>query len=208
MNIKFDGTSTDTIVIFAHGAGAGMDSGFMVQFANELATKNVGVVRFNFGYMQANAEDGKRRPPERMPKLLAHFESVIKKVISEYQPSRLFLMGKSMGGRVAAILAENTRFKLNGIICLGYPFVPIKGGNPRLEPLQKCHVPTCIIQGERDRFGNTEQVPLWSIPDRVQIKWINDGDHSLQPRKTSGFTWEQNFELSITEIINFIEGNT
>ena len=206
MNFRVDGNQSDTLVVFAHGAGAGMDSDFMSQFATQLATHSVRVVRFNFAYMQANAEDGKRRPPERMPKLLAHFENTLQHLIHEYKPKRLFLMGKSMGGRVAAILCADTSVAIDGVICLGYPFIPIKGGSPRLEPLELCPVQVRLVQGERDRFGNKEQVSQWPLPKTVSVSWINDGDHSLQPRKMSGHTWEENLHASISDCMSFIGG--
>ncbi|RLV59904.1 alpha/beta fold hydrolase [Parashewanella curva] len=203
MNLIVNGEG-DTLVLFAHGAGAGMDSEFMQEFAENLAKRNCRVIRFNFAYMQANKDDGKKRPPERMPRLLSHFETVLKQVIEEHQPKRVFLMGKSMGGRVAAILSEALEIPVLGIICVGYPFIPIKGGNPRLEPLQGASHPVCIIQGERDRFGNRQQVAEWDLPENVEVQWVNDGDHSLQPRKMSGYTWEQNLKQAIDYCEQFI----
>ena len=206
ITFEVNGDASDTVVIFAHGAGAGMDSDFMVQMATSVAQQGVQVCRFNFNYMQINEDEGKRRPPERMPKLVEHFEKVIAEVISKHSPKRLFLMGKSMGGRVATILCEQLNFPIEGVICLGYPFIPIKGGNPRLEPLEKCQVPVHIIQGDRDRFGNQQQVRDWILPKSVDFSWVPDGDHSFEPRKRSGHTWEENLALSVTEIMKFIGG--
>ena len=203
---EVDGEASDTLVVFAHGAGAGMDSDFMVQMATGLAQQGVQVCRFNFNYMQINKDEGKRRPPERMPKLVEHFEQVIAEVIAKQQPKQVYLMGKSMGGRVATILCEHLNFPVKGVLCLGYPFIPIKGGNPRLEPLEKCQVPVHIIQGDRDRFGNQQQVRDWILPKSVTFSWVPDGDHSFEPRKRSGHTWEENLNFSIAEIIKFIGG--
>ena len=203
---EVDGNASDTIVIFAHGAGAGMDSDFMMQMASELSKKNVQVFRFNFNYMQINKDEGKRRPPERMPRLVDHFEKIIAQITSSHPSKKVLLMGKSMGGRVAAILCEHLTFPVDGVICLGYPFISIKGGNPRLEPLENCQVPVHIIQGERDRFGNVQQVRDWVLPKTVTFSWVPDGDHSFEPRKRSGYTWEQNLQFSIDEIVEFIGG--
>ncbi len=201
---EVDGEASDTVIIFAHGAGAGMDSDFMNQMASNVAKKGVQVFRFNFNYMQINKDEGKRRPPERMPKLLDHFEMMVAEIVASHQPKNLYLMGKSMGGRVAAILCEQFSFDVKGVICLGYPFISIKGGNPRLEPLDKCQVPVHIIQGERDRFGNRDQVREWAFPKSVTFGWVPDGDHSFEPRKRSGHTWEENLQLSVEEVITFI----
>ena len=227
----------ETVVVFAHGAGANMDSPFMLAMAEGLAASGITVVRFNFLYMQANAEDGKRRPPDRAPKLLAHFsavlEQVCEQVISKAQlhqsnplPPRIILMGKSMGGRMAATLAGMalTPHEVNvpagltsvaigpasshisAVVCLGYPFVPLKGGEPRLEPLQTCPVPVCIVQGERDKFGGLAQVPDWPLPREIVFHWIADGCHSFIPRKSSGTTENANLAKAVEAVVEFIGG--
>ncbi len=203
---EVDGKASDTLIVFAHGAGAGMDSDFMARTAAEVAKQGIMVCRFNFNYMQVNKDERKRRPPERMPKLVEHFERVIAEVINKHQPTYCYLMGKSMGGRVAAILCQQLKFPVKGVICLGYPFITIKGGNPRLEPLEKCRVPVHIIQGVRDRFGNQQQVRGWILPESVTFSWVPDGDHSFEPRKRSAHTWEENLTYSAAEIIKFIGG--
>ncbi len=80
--------------VFAHGAGAGMDHEFMQSVAKGLAFKGIRVIRFNFPYMIKRAEDGKRRPPDRAPKLLEAYQEVIEQVDAQ----KLVIGGKSMGG--------------------------------------------------------------------------------------------------------------
>jgi uncharacterized protein len=170
--------------------------------------------------MQANMQDGKRRPPDRAPKLLAHFESVLdwledKVSVGELSPKRVFLMGKSMGGRMAATLmsdcASSTMptkarsFTIDGIICLGYPFIPVNGGEPRLDALNACQVPVLVIQGERDKFGTKMQVPIWDISESITWQWLVDGDHSFVPRKASGVTLEQNMAQAIEASLAFMK---
>ena len=67
-------------VILAHGAGAGAESEFMVDMAAQLAARNINVVRFNFPYMEIIKETGKKRPPDKMPKLEERFHTMIAKV--------------------------------------------------------------------------------------------------------------------------------
>ena len=109
--------------IFAHGAGAGMDHEFMTQVAEGLADKGVQVFRFEFPYMLKRREDGKRRPPDRADKLLCAFRQQIATVPHH---GKLFIGGKSMGGRMASLLAmeEDLDPDICGIICLGFPFHP------------------------------------------------------------------------------------
>jgi len=199
-----DGNPSKTLVIFAHGAGANMHHDFMVKMAHAMASDDIGVVRFNFPYMRANAIDGKRRPPDRTPKLIKDFVIHIQTIMAEYAPERVVLMGKSMGGRMAAIVAADV--PVAGVICLGYPFVALKGGEPRLAPLEECLAPIFIIQGERDKFGHKGQVDQWSVVDKTKLLWLTDGDHSFVPRKSSGVTLEDNLAIAISHSIEFIQG--
>lgn len=193
------------LVLFAHGAGADMDSDFMAAMAQRLCERGIAVVRFNFPYMQQRLLDGTRRPPNRAPALLACFEDAIALVTERFAPRHLFLMGKSMGGRMAAMLgADDTKARLSGIICLGYPFLPPKGKAVRLEPLQQCTLPLLIVQGERDSFGNRAQVASWDIPPAVNLHWVADGDHSLVPRKSSGHTEAGNLDAAADCCVGFM----
>ena len=199
-----DGEVGETLVIFTHGAGANMSSEFMNKMAKGLSLAGISVIRFNLPYMRANAIDGKRRPPDRAPKLLKDFNLHIEAIKAEYAPKRIVLMGKSMGGRMAAIVAEQTA--VDGVICLGYPFIPLKGGEPRLAPIELCQAPLCVIQGERDKFGGKELVESWPVMQKTQRHWLTDGDHSFVPRKSSGTTEEANLDAAISYCIGFIRG--
>ncbi|WP_163934254.1 alpha/beta family hydrolase [Paraferrimonas sp. SM1919] len=188
-------------VVFAHGAGAGSEHPFMVDFATALGKYNIEVVRFNFDYMTTMLETGKRRPPEKADKLLACFKRVIEPYLADDVP--LFLMGKSMGGRMAAIMAETIPVK--GVIALGYPFVPLnKKQPPRLAPILQASCPVLINQGERDAFGGKEDVVAWDLGAHTKLHWICDGDHSFKPRKSSGTTLAANIEQAAVFTKDFI----
>ncbi|ARD23164.1 alpha/beta family hydrolase [Shewanella japonica] len=222
------GEQSKTLVVFAHGAGANMHHEFMEAVATGLSQTGVQVLRFNFLYMQANMQDGKRRPPDRAPKLLNHFQQVLQQVLAQNKQQTLaveniILMGKSMGGRMSAILmtpelAEMAKVELvpefsefakliKGVICLGYPFVPLKGGEPRLAPVNDCTVPLLVMQGERDKFGGKEELPQWPLNKSIEIQWIKDGDHSFKPRKSSGTTLEDNLQTCIQQCQHFINAH-
>lgn len=78
-----DGPDNGPLFIFAHGAGAPMEHAFMTAVAQGLAKEGIRVVRFNFPYMAKRAEDGKKRPPDRAPKLLEAFSEVIASVTDD-----------------------------------------------------------------------------------------------------------------------------
>ncbi len=191
--------------ILAHGAGAPMDSDFMNQMAALLAAKNISVVRFEFPYMVERRETGKKRPPNPQLQLLECWRQVFGQV-SQHQelPAPIFMGGKSMGGRMATLLAEE--LKPAGVIALGYPFHP--AGKPeklRTEHLGQGEVPHLILQGTRDALGNREEVDGYHLGSHIQLCWLEDGDHDLKPRKKSGFSHEQHLETAAQAICDFVK---
>lgn len=192
-------------VIFAHGAGADMHSAYIELIRKALNKKNISVIRFNFPYMVKRAEDGKRRPPDRMPKLIEHFQLIINK-FEHIQP--LFIVGKSMGSRVAATIACDERLPIQGVVSIGYPFHPQKKPEKlRLEPLQLIQKPILILQGDRDALGNKEEIETYDISSRCQVKFFQDGDHDLKPRVKSGYTHQQHIQTALRDIEKFIHDN-
>jgi uncharacterized protein len=199
----FDGPSdASRTIVFAHGAGASMDTPFMNFFATGLAKSGFRVVRFEFPYMASKRSTGKSKPPDREPVLRATWLKVIEMLGSK----GLIIGGKSMGGRIASMIADDAG--VAGLICLGYPFHPVgKPDQLRIEHLKMIKTPTLILQGERDPFGSREEVGGYKLSKAIQIKWMEDGDHSLKPRKTSGRTEPRNWEAAIGEIEKFVAGS-
>jgi len=186
--------------LFAHGAGAGMDHAFMAEVAKGLAEHSIRVVRFNFPYMQKRLLDGKRRPPDRAPKLLAEFEAQIE-AFAEQGP--LVIGGKSMGGRMASHLSH--RAEVKGIACLGFPFHPPgKPENYKGEHLADLAKPCLILQGERDPFGRQDEFGQFKLSTSIQTEFLPDGDHGFKPRKKSGYTEAQHIATVVTKLAAFI----
>ncbi|MDH5924965.1 alpha/beta fold hydrolase [Vibrio lentus] len=199
-NLIIDGEDNPVTFVFAHGAGAGMDHEFMQSVAKGLAFKGIRVIRFNFPYMIKRAEDGKRRPPDRAPKLLEAYQDIIEQVDAD----KLVIGGKSMGGRMASHLSEVD--KVAAMACLGFPFHP--PGKP--EKYKGAHLaeltkPCLILQGERDTFGKREEFADFDLSDSIRVEFIPDGDHSFKPRKSSGYTEQQNIALTVEKLSAFIK---
>lgn len=210
--IRYNGPDNATHqLLLAHGAGAGMDHEFMEAIATGLAEQGVRVIRFEFPYMQIRRADGGRRPPDRMPKLLQAYAQQLSDTQAQTPPTtRIFIGGKSMGGRVASLLAaqQPSTSTIAGVICLGFPFHP--PGKPdkfRGEHLSDLQIPLLIAQGERDSFGTQAEIANYSLSDTTQCLYLADGDHSFKPRKRSGFTLEQNLFKVILSMKKFIEEN-
>jgi uncharacterized protein len=170
-------------LLMAHGAGAPMDSAWMQATAMAIATSGLRVVRFEFGYMAARRE-GHRKPPPRAELLMPEYLSAVEQIPIA---GHLIIGGKSMGGRVGSMVADDlfAAGKILGLLCLGYPFHPPgKPAQLRTKHLLDLKTPTLICQGTRDEFGSREEVSKYELSDRIEMLWLEDGDHDLKPRKT------------------------
>lgn len=190
-------------ILLAHGAGAGMEHAFLAELSRLLAGPEIEVVRFNFPYMSKRALDGKRRPPDRQPVLLDHW----RQMIEAFAHPRLFLAGKSMGGRMAAELYQESEDEMNaaGLLILGYPFHP--PANPdrwRGEVLKQIKTPTLLLQGERDTFGTRAELADFPFSSAVSVHWLTDGDHGFKPRKSRGASEQGNLRQAAERIKDFI----
>lgn len=180
-----------------------MDTDFMTAFAEGLAGHGFRVVRFEFPYMAERRRTGKRRPPDRERVLRQTWLEVIASVDTE----PLFIGGKSMGGRIASLIADEA--KVAGLICLGYRFHPTgKPDQLRVEHLRAIQTPTLILEGERDPFGNAKEVRDYKLSSQVRLHWLPDGDHSFKPRVSSGRTQEENWSDVVKAIADFVEQQT
>jgi predicted alpha/beta-hydrolase family hydrolase len=190
-------------LILAHGAGQGADSPFMSTVAHALAAAGIGVVRFSFPYMERSQTEGRRRPPDREPILIETWLRVIAEQRAAHGAGkRLLIGGKSMGGRIASLIADDAG--IDGLVCLGYPFHP--PGRPertRVAHLSGLRTPTLICQGERDPFGGWEEVARYDLSPSIEIVWIADGEHSFNPRRASGLTLEQNLRVAAGAVALF-----
>ncbi len=199
VDIHFDGSpQAGTTVALAHGASAGAKTPFMNTVATGLAERGIRVARFEFPYMVRSRHDGKRRPPDRMERLLECWRDVAAQLASE----RLVVAGKSMGGRVASMIADEVGAR--GLVCLGYPFHP--AGKPdrlRIDHLAAIRTPTLILQGERDALGARAEVESYPLARSIRIVWLPDGDHGFRPRKASGRTEAEILAAAITAMAAF-----
>ncbi|MCP5367196.1 MAG: alpha/beta fold hydrolase [Hyphomicrobiales bacterium] len=198
-DLLLDGDAAAPVTVaLAHGAGAPMDSPFMAAFAQGLAERGLRVARFEFPYMAGRRAAGSKRPPDRAPVL----EAAWRAVIDHLGPGRLVIGGKSMGGRIASMVADDAGVR--GLVCLGYPFHP--PGRPektRVAHLETLRTPTLILQGTRDPLGNADEVPGYPLSPAIRVHWLADGDHGLKPRKASGRTEAGNWAEAMDAIAEF-----
>jgi uncharacterized protein len=193
-------------VILAHGAGAPMDSAFMNAVTGLLAERGFRVVRFEFAYMAARREGGKKRPPPKAEALTAEYRAVLSELPVCEVPRKRLIGGKSMGGRVASLIADDLHGAraIAGLVCLGYPFHPPNTPtNLRTAHLEHLTCPTLILQGERDPFGTRAEISGLSLSGAISMQWIGDGDHDLGPRGASGFSRKGNLAVAADGIASY-----
>ena len=191
-------------LVLAHGAGAGQRHPFMVTVARGLAERGIDVVTFDFPYMTQ-----KRRVPDKAPVLEASFRETVAEARQRVGPDRrLFIGGKSLGGRMATHLAAEGLADLQGVVLLGYPLHPPgKPEQPRVAHLPRITVPVLIVQGERDAFGTPDEVrPAFaSLGKRATLHVIEGGDHSLKVPRSAGVSQQDVYDGVLDAIAAWVQ---
>ncbi len=191
-------------LLLAHGAGAPMDSRFMNEFAEALAAHGLRTTRFEFAYMAARRTGAGRKPPPRAERVMDEFRDAVAALKAD-RP--LVIGGKSMGGRVASMIADELHKKqaIAGLVCLGYPFHP--PGKPeklRTAHLETLSAPTLICQGTRDPFGTKDDVDGYKLSPAIRFHWVPHGNHDFRPAKGSGVTAKENLAGAAQAVADWI----
>ncbi len=201
VGIRFDGSEASRkTVVLAHGAGAPMDSPFLERITTGLAGRGLRVARFEFPYMQRRRRSEPGRLPDPPPVLEGRWREVLAAL---GDPSRCVIGGKSLGGRIASLVADAAG--VAGLVCLGYPFHPPgKPERPRTAHLAALRTPALIVQGARDPFGTREEAATYALSPSIRLHFLEDGDHSFAPRARSGRTLDGNLAEAIDVVARFV----
>jgi predicted alpha/beta-hydrolase family hydrolase len=171
-------------LVFAHGAGAGMEHPSMAAVAEELAARGIATLRFQFPYM----ERGSRRPD---PPALCH--ATVRTAVAEAarRAPKLPLLagGRSFGGRMTSqAQAIEPLPGVKGLAFLGFPLHPAgKPSAERAEHLSKVNIPMLFLQGTRDELAKLDllQPVIKHLGARATLKLLQDADHSFHlPART------------------------
>jgi predicted alpha/beta-hydrolase family hydrolase len=179
----------------------------MRTIAEGIGSAGFRVARFEFPYMRARREGNKRRPPDRGNVLSESWRETIRALSGAEGPQGLVIGGKSLGGRIASLVADEAG--VGGLVCLGYPFHP--PGRPdvlRVRHLESLKTRGLIVQGSRDPFGGREEVMRYRLSPSLQVAFLEDGDHSFRPRVSSGRTEAQNLNQAIALVRSFLGGSS
>lgn len=182
-----DGPARDVVVVLGHGAGSALDERVIAAVAAGLAAGGVTTATFNFAYREAG-----RRLPDRADRLQRAFVDVATAVTAEHGATRTVLGGRSMGGRIASLLAADGHG--DGVVALGYPLCP-RGGDP--DPRRTRHwpaisVPVLFVHGDRDRLcpvAALDAARHEHLSDTAHCAHVVTGaDHSFGVRVRDGRT--------------------
>ncbi len=174
-----------SLLVLAHGAGAGMAHPFMESLANELAAARVATFRFQFLYMEHG-----RKVPDRPPLLTATVQAAVHAASKAAPDLPLFAGGKSLGGRMTSLAAaQNMLDGVRGLVFFGFPLhPPNQPGTKRAEHLRDVKSPMLFLQGTRDAFADLNLLrPICAeLRPRVTLHVIETADHSFHVLKASG----------------------
>jgi predicted alpha/beta-hydrolase family hydrolase len=175
-------------LLLGHGAGGDHRATLLAELARRLPTRGIAVGRFDFDYRAAG-----KKLPDPMPRLEARYERALADVAARVPGVPVFIGGKSMGGRVATHLAARG-VACAGLVLLGYPLHPAG----KKDRLRDAHLPAVVapmlfVQGTRDDLCDLALLRpvLARCGDRARLHVVEDGDHSLEVRRSSGRTSEQ-----------------
>jgi uncharacterized protein len=199
-------TPAKATILLVHGSGAAVDSPFLQRMTEALVEQGFAVARFEFAYMARRRVDGVRQPPSAVEKLVVEYRRAIRQLFAEPDLVHpVLIAGKSLGGRVAIMTAgEDIPEPVAGVACFGYPFHPSGDAEKlRLAPLSACKLPLFIAQGERDEFGNRDEVQSYDLPAGLNVLWLEDGSHDFGPRGSSPATLKGNIAAAAEAVAGF-----
>ncbi len=179
--------NAESLLVLAHGAGAGMTHPFMESLATELAAVRVATLRFQFPYLEQN-----RKIPDRPPVLTATILAAVQTAAKAAPDLPLFAGGKSLGGRMTSLAAAQQKLPdVRGLVFFGFPLhPPNQPGTKRADHLRDIEQPMLFFQGTRDPFADLKllRTICASLGTRATLHVIETADHSFHVLKSSGRT--------------------
>jgi predicted alpha/beta-hydrolase family hydrolase len=192
-----------SLILFAPGAGAPSSHLWMQTWKQRLS--KIGIMEtFDYDYMRAG-----RKRPDPLPQLVAAHRKALDAAREKHKPDSIFLIGKSMGGRIGCHVS--LRERVDGLVCLGYPLCAM-GDRTKLrdEVLRALTTPILFVQGTRDALCPLDLLERvrgeMKTPNNLHV--VEGGDHSLRVPKrqhqTTGETQEDMDQRIFQAIAEFV----
>jgi predicted alpha/beta-hydrolase family hydrolase len=174
-----------SLLVMAHGAGAGMTHPFLEVLAKELHSAGIATFRYQFPYMEKH-----RRIPDAAAVLIATVRAAVGKAKELAPDLPLLAGGKSMGGRMTSTAASGQPLEdVRGLVFFGFPLhSPSRPGTARADHLTRVMVPMLFLQGTRDAFAKLELLrPVCArLGSKATLRAFEGVDHSFHVLKASG----------------------
>ena len=181
----------DAPVVLLHGSGTDSDHPSLRHLAAGWAARGRTVLRPRLPFRERIEREGRRRPPDPLPRLVAALETVLAG-LPELHPALAsseppVLAGRSLGARLASLAVAAGR-PASALVWLAFPLHP--PGQPerwqqRCAHFPKLDLPILAIQGERDghaRQGLLKQA-LERLPRAPTLRLLAGAGHGLsRPR--------------------------
>ncbi len=170
-----------SVLLLAHGAGAGMNHPFMTSLCTKLAEHSIASIRFNFAYMEKKSK--RPDPPAVAEKTVA---ALIEYAHQEFAELPLFVGGKSFGGRMSSQrLSKECPPYIKGIVFYGFPLHP--AGAPAIDRaahLSAIKIPMLFLQGSRDSLAELQLIKgVCKKLKTATLEVIEGADHSFKAGK-------------------------
>lgn len=175
-------------VILAPGAGGTRHAPQLLSVAAFLDAKRFTTLLLNFPYQEA-----RRKFPDKADVCEETFGVVAGYARSELGASRVFLGGRSMGGRMASQAVAHG-LACDGLAFLAYPLHP-PGQEEKLRDahLGAIRAPMLFLQGTRDEFARLDllKATVERLGPIAQLALFDAADHSFKTPRGAAATSKQ-----------------
>jgi predicted alpha/beta-hydrolase family hydrolase len=191
------------MLVFGHGAGAGMRHPFMEAMSRRLGDRKIATFRYQFPYMEKRA--GR---PDPQPILLATVSAAVEAALRADDSLPLFAGGKSMGGRMTSLAAAAEPLpRVRGIVFFGFPLHPPgTPGTDRAKHLSDVTIPMLFLQGTRDKFADLNLLRPICSKLKATLHIIDGGDHSFNVRKSADKTMDDVYDEMAEVVARWAKG--
>lgn len=196
-----------TLLLLAHGAGAGMRHRFMEDTAAKLAARGVATLRYQFPYMEKRT-----KRPDSEGVLTDTVRAAVIAAKKQAGDLPLFAGGKSMGGRMTSLAAAKEPLtNVRGLVFFGFPLHAAgKPGAERGRHLTEIKIPMLFLQGSRDALADLKLLrPLCKqVGKGAELFVANGGDHSFHMLKSAGRSDEEMLDSLCAEAAEWMRRNS
>ena len=186
--------------VYAPGAGSNLRDPFGRRLAERLPEAGISFVRFQFPYQEA----GSRRP-DSPATLLATWRAVLES--SRSDGARVAIGGRSLGGRIASVLASEGA-AVDALALFAYPaHPPGRPEQPRTAHLPDIACPSLFCSGTRDTFATPDELAAAAalVPD-AWVHLLDGADHGFAVLKSNGRSREDVWAEAAGVLVGWLGG--